>query len=306
MEESILNKQAAYYTTHSDQIPTTHQSVLSFLSDESAKALCQKIKQVQDSEERKRLKAVAKCMSVSCSASKRGMAGFVQHTGLIAIDIDFKDNEHILQHPDFFITICNLPWIAYFGKSISGTGYFGIVPISNPLKHVAHFDALISVFASMKIQLDKAPRNVSSLRYQSFDEQAYFNHSASRFPFLHGPENRGKSKYKSRKIGVTTNLSPFDDYNANGDIPSLLVENGWLLCGNPTNPTRLRFTRPGKTSGVSVDWHTEKRILYVFSSNAGFDEENRGYNPVQVFYKITGCNNYKECNQKLIRMGYGR
>jgi len=305
MDDSILNKQAAYYTTHSDQIPK-HESVLSFLSDKSAIELCQKIKHVQDPEVRKRLKGFAKCMSISCSAEKRGMSGFVKHTGLIAIDIDFKDNEQILQHPDFFTTMCKLPWIAYFGKSISGAGYFGIVPISNPSKHMAHFDALVAVFASMKIQLDKAPRNVSSLRYQSFDEQAYINHSASRFSFLHEPGNRGKSKFKSKKIGVSTNLSAFDDYNLNGDVPSLLIENGWIRCSNTINSTRLRFTRPGKTSGVSVDWHTEKRILYVFSSNAGFDEENRGYNPVQVFYKITACNNYKECNQKLILMGYGR
>ena len=305
MEDSILNIQAAYYNTHSDQIPK-HKSVLSFLLDESANELGQRIKQTQDPEERKRLKGFAKCMSISCSAAKRGIAGFTKHTGLISIDIDFKDNGHILQHPDFFTTICNLPWIAYFGKSISGAGYFGIVPISNPLKHVAHFDALISVFASMKIQLDRAPRNVSSLRYQSFDEQAYFNHSASRFAFLHEPKSRAGSNYKPKKMGAITNLSAFEDYNANGDVPSLLTENGWLLCGNPTNPTRLRFTRPGKTSGVSVDWHTGKRILYVFSSNAGFDEENRGYNPVQVFHKITACRDYKECRQKLARLGYGR
>lgn len=175
MENSILNKEASCFNTHSDMQPKP-VNVLQFLTDRTALKLQDEIRSCVSEDDKKAIKAEAKCIAISGTFSKRGESGLIKHSGLIAIDIDLKDNKEILGHPEFFSSICALPWMAYFGRSISGSGYFGIIPIVNATKHKEHFAAIESVFKTMNIILDKAPSNVSSLRYQSYDENAYFNH----------------------------------------------------------------------------------------------------------------------------------
>lgn len=310
MENSILNKAASYFNTHVDKVPKP-VNVLDFLTDKSCLKLQDEIKSCVDEADKKAIKAEAKCITVSGTFSERGESGLIQHSGLIAIDIDLKDNKEILAHPKFFESICALTWIAYFGRSISGNGYFGIIPILNPAKHKEHFAALESVFKSMGIVLDKAPSNVSSLRYQSYDPDAYFNHTAALFSYIKevatGPNYKQNSNaYKGLAQNSTTS-NPFQDYNANGDVQDLLRSKGWTFAGNGKEG-QVRYTRPGKKKGVSADWHPGRRTLFVFSSDpeTGMDTPMKGYSPSSVFYQMEGCVSTKQCAKKLYDLGYGQ
>lgn len=98
-------------------------------------------------------------------------------------------------------------------------------------------------------------------------------------------------------------LSPFDDYNSQADVVSLLVSNGWAVVKQSGD--RIHLKRPGKTdSETSANYLVSKRLFYVFSSSTCFDA-GRAYNPVKV-YSILECNgDDSEASKRLYDAGYG-
>ncbi|MVM28446.1 hypothetical protein GO755_00275 [Spirosoma sp. HMF4905] len=110
------------------------------------------------------------------------------HSGFIQFDIDFKDNPHIRNYADLKAQLAKLPFVAYCGLSVSGTGYWGLVPIAHPERHGQHFDALFRVFAHYKIRLDDKPRNVASLRGYSYDPEGYFAERVMLFELYDEPQ----------------------------------------------------------------------------------------------------------------------
>lgn len=128
--------------------------------------------------ERDRLKAKLPAITPSGIFDRREAAGLLQHSGLIQFDIDFHDNMHVSNFSALKAQICNIENVAYCGLSVSGQGYWGLVPIANPEKHKQHFELLQNVFNNFGIVLDKKPSNPASLRGYSFDDGAYFNHAA--------------------------------------------------------------------------------------------------------------------------------
>ncbi|MVM31177.1 hypothetical protein GO755_14135 [Spirosoma sp. HMF4905] len=110
------------------------------------------------------------------------------HSGFIQFDIDFKDNPHIRNYANLKAQLAKLPFVAYCGLSVSGTGYWGLVPIAHPERHGQHFDALFRVFAHYKIRLDDKPRNVASLRGYSYDPDGYFAEKVMLFELYDEPQ----------------------------------------------------------------------------------------------------------------------
>lgn len=116
------------------------------------------------------------------------------------------------------------------------------------------------------------------------------------------PEEK-KLAQQPKRLGV----SVFDDYNFRGDIPQLLEDSDWRYV--ETQGNNMRFKRPGTTdSRTSADWHTDKRLLYVFTSSTEF-EPNKGYNAVQVFTMLNcgslNKDTYREAAKQLRELGYG-
>lgn len=99
------------------------------------------------------------------------------------------------------------------------------------------------------------------------------------------------------------NVTPFDDYNQNGEVPQLLEKHGWAQ--TLVTSDKIFYRRPGKTdNGSSANWHIHKRIFYVFTTSTIF-EANRGYNPVQVFAILECDNDYSQTSRKLYDLGFG-
>ena len=121
------------------------------------------------------------------------------HTRLIQFDIDLKENRHIRNYADLKAQICKLPFVAYCGLSVSGKGYWGLVPIANPERHGQHFDALKRVFAHYGILIDTKPRNVASLRGYSFDAAPYLPEMVMLFELYDLPP-----KPKPRPLDLTS------------------------------------------------------------------------------------------------------
>ena len=78
--------------------------------------------------------------------------------------------------------------VAYCGVSVSGRGYFVIIPIAYPERHEQHFDALKAAFQKFGIVIDESCRNVDRLRGYSYDPDAYFNEQAKPYSRYIAPQ----------------------------------------------------------------------------------------------------------------------
>jgi hypothetical protein len=300
--ESVLNKTVSKYNHFSGN--AFDCNLLNYLNDTSFKKQVLNIRAKTTKAERDKLKAYLPGITPSAICyPTRNEDNIVSHTGLMAFDIDKLEPERMQV---VFNTIIQIPYVAFCSLSVSGTGYWGLIPVTNKSKHTQHFEAMAMYFQELKIEVDPAPSNPASFRYYSYDENAYFNHTAQSFNFLYEPPVKPKKAYNVGAISTQSN--PFNDFNINGDIETLLLNHGWTYQPRSDKGTRKRYSRPGKTKGVSADYCTERKILYVFSSDPAtcINSATKGYNHVAVFCQLECNNDWKICSSKLRTLGFGK
>jgi hypothetical protein len=133
----------------------------------------------------------------------KGAKNLVKHSGVIAIDIDFKDNQDVTNFTDFKNEIRKIPEVAYCGLSIRGKGYFLIIPIAYPEKHELHFKFIENFFKKKGLIIDQTCKNVNRLRYYSYDPDAYYKHDAKLLKaYYKPPENQATNYYKKVNNGL--------------------------------------------------------------------------------------------------------
>ena len=182
---SILDIDVSCFKNYNTANNPQNVNLLVWLQSNKYESLQQKIRILETKKERDKEKSKIPAITPSGTFTYRAGKNLIKHSGLIQIDIDLSgDNLKISNYKDLKQHICNIPNIAYFGLSVSGTGYWGLIPISNPEKHKEHFNALFVVFKKFGIELDDKPKNIASLRGYSFDSDAYFNHNAKVFTGL--------------------------------------------------------------------------------------------------------------------------
>lgn len=178
--KSILDIQvSAYkdYNTPNDPMPVT---LLNWLTSKKYAEKVDSIRATSEKSIRDELKATLPAITPHGSFAYRSNKNLLQHSGFMQFDIDFKDNAHITNYRDLKMELCKLVNVAYCGLSVSGTGFWGLIPIVYPDKHRQHFDYIYDAFKAMGIVIDKKPRNVAALRGYSYDADGYFNHYAKR------------------------------------------------------------------------------------------------------------------------------
>jgi len=176
--QSILNVEVSCFFSYLSTIPTTINLLDWLTSDEHAAAI-QKLRELDDKSERDAIKASLPAITMSgIFQPTRKEENLVKHSGLICIDIDAKDNEHILNFADLKTELFKLENVAYAGLSASGKGFFLIIPIAYPKRHKQHFRAIQRDLEIYGLYIDPAPQNVASLRGYSYDENGLFRHDA--------------------------------------------------------------------------------------------------------------------------------
>lgn len=296
---SVLDQTVSMLTSYTDIYPIDI-NLLDYLNDQSRKDDVMAIRREADKQTRSEMKSRLPAVMISGRFRARGEQGLIAHSGLLQFDIDEVEQINAVR-----AILMSSPHVAYLSLSASGRGLFGIVPISNKAKHKAHFQAMQLYFKSLGVPgIDSAPANVSSLRGCSYDEQAYYNHQAQTFTYVYEPVPVLKPHYPIKQ-STGEGSNPFDEYNRYGDVESLLLRHGWTY--QHTKGTRNRYARPGKSSGISADYCSERKVLYVFSSDPATQVEaaRRGYNHVQVFCQLECGNDYRLCSKKLRALGYG-
>jgi hypothetical protein len=160
-------------------------NLLTWLNSDNHKNLVDQIRATPEKTERDKLKTQLPCITPSGLFSERSKRGLITHTKLMAFDIDYKGNEHIGNFKELKRQISNIKNVAYCGVSVSGNGFWGLIPIQYPEKHESHFKALEMGFKRWGVKIDKACKDVCRLRYYSFDIEGYFNHNAKVFTELY-------------------------------------------------------------------------------------------------------------------------
>ncbi|MEZ4942590.1 MAG: BT4734/BF3469 family protein [Saprospiraceae bacterium] len=131
------------------------------------------------------VKSLLPAVTVSGVFSQRSADKLQFHSGLICLDIDGKDNRHIGNFADLKRHLANIEEVAYVGLSVSGQGYFVLIPLAYPERHLEHFLALQRDFAEYyKIKVDDACKDVSRLRGYTFDDDRIYRENAPAYSKL--------------------------------------------------------------------------------------------------------------------------
>lgn len=126
----------------------------------------------------------------------RAKHNLLQHSGLICVDIDAKDNPDILDWEKLKQELSALPQIAYCALSVSGNGLFLILPLRYPEKHMLQFRQLQIDFRKMGIMIDSACSDITRLRCMSYDEHPIINDNAPLYEGIYVEKSK-------RQYGIT-------------------------------------------------------------------------------------------------------
>lgn len=160
-----------------------HLSTLhDFLTNVDVQAITE-LRSCSDAEQKRQIKMSLPQATISGVFSPtRSAENLVRHSGLICVDIDRKDNGHIANFDTLIDDVLSrIEEVAYAAHSVSGKGYFVIIPLRYPHLHKAQFEQLVRVFADIGINIDRACGDVCRLRCQSYDEHPYINPEAKPF-----------------------------------------------------------------------------------------------------------------------------
>ena len=186
--ESILNISVSCFANYNTPDNPKSVNLLTWLHSAKYADQVKQIRTITDKAERDKIKATLPAITPSGIFTYRAADKLVQHSGFMQFDIDFKDNQHVTNYNTLKDQLCNSENVAYCGLSVSGTGYYGLIPIKQPERHKLHFRALKKVFQGLGLTIDEKPSNVAALRGYSYDPEGYFNHSAAVFELLDKPE----------------------------------------------------------------------------------------------------------------------
>lgn len=153
-----------------------------------------RLRTVFDKEKRNALKRSLLQATISGVFSPtRAKNNLSQHSGLICVDIDAKDNPDILDWETLKQDLSVLPQIAYCALSVSGKGLFLVIPLRYPEKHLQQFRQLQIDFRKMGIMIDSACSDITRLRCLSYDEHPIINENATLYEGVYVEKPKHKS-----------------------------------------------------------------------------------------------------------------
>lgn len=185
--KSILDIEVSCFASYKAASHPRPVNLLTWLNSSQYRTKVETIRATTDKKARDREKATLPAITPSGLFTRRHDTALIQHSGFVCLDIDLKGNEAISNYTDLKREICQIKNVAYCGLSVSGTGFFILIPITCPEHHREHFNALRELFQKRyTVRVDNTP-DVSRLRGYSYDLEGYFNHNAISFSGLYTP-----------------------------------------------------------------------------------------------------------------------
>lgn len=268
----------------------------------------ERIRSLYGSEAYKQEKKHLPMAAISGTFRTRTIGDLIEHTGLICIDIDAKDNPHLDMAKDVMPKLMQLPYVFYAGKSVSGNGYFAIIPLLHKGLHRQHYCSLKHEFLKMGINIDKACGDVTRTRFISYDENYYMNENAELYDGLES-EQEWKSNFSHvnvSDIGKTPETGFTDEQKV--ELCVKLIEErhiditegyaNWVSIGASLatmgEKGRVFFHRVSKQNADYKYGQTDRKFTNVMATMRKF---NLGYFfDVCLRYGITFRDAFKQVN----------
>lgn len=209
----------------------------------------------------KKFKKDLPCVSISGTFSYRENKSLIKHSGRICIDIDNQDNPLIDDWEALRDSLGGWDDIEFCSLSASGKGVFCIIKVAYPNRHSEHFLSLKQIFKRQGIFIDKGCKEVSRLRYVSWDKDAIYNTDSTLF----------KQLFKESKVEIS-------DYSQEpDDIIKKIINEGVNITDDYDDWLRVGFAI-AKEYGESG-----RKIFHDLSSISS------KYNPQQCDSKYNSC-----------------
>lgn len=270
----FLNVQASCFKNASDTKPYD-VNLGTFLTTDKYKSQIDTMRN-GNPDENKRLKASLPAVTPSVVLQeKRDENHIVSHTGLICVDIDYKDNTDCID--TVFDTLKNLPYVAFAQRSASGIGYYALIPIADGNKHLEHFLALEEDFAAKGITIDKSCKNKARLRFYSFDENRYVNPSTA----VYTRQKEMKQQEKPRFSAPQPTASPSPTFS-NPDLTQELDKACQAIVGKNVCPTYQAWFEVGCALANELG---EQGRSYYHTLSQGYT----GYSQAETDAKYDEC-----------------
>lgn len=177
-KKDIFDTEISVYNGVRDVYGTTCK-LRAFLFDKKHISEIEQLRSLTTKEERNEIKKKLPqaCLSGIFSPTRKS-DNLVRHSGLICVDIDRQDNLHIDNWDKVKQELSKLPQIAYISLSVSGNGYFVIIPLRYPDYHKGQFEQLKRDFAQYGLIIDHACGDIARMRCLSYDVEPYINTGA--------------------------------------------------------------------------------------------------------------------------------
>lgn len=170
--------QVSYYptiTAKEAQNMTLEQAIHNYMIYKDIDKLRTITDEAQYKEQKKKLPLFSISASFNGSHNKDNIA---KYNNLISIDIDGKDNTDMTVN-QLRQTILNSqlkPYIFYLSKSCGGNGLYCIIRINGDISNfLGHFKSLEEDFKNIGITIDNQCKDISRLRFSSYDTNEYIN-----------------------------------------------------------------------------------------------------------------------------------
>lgn len=166
---SLFNRLPAKGQPHTCDEQLSIVDFLNFVKYGKWKNIIEPIREEPDKKKRDAMKRNVPSVTISGVFDMRSESDLIQHSGFICIDIDYFTDKTELLNDIYTYALM---------KSASGGGLAVVVKI-NPEKHKESFKWLQNYYyQKFGIVVDRAPSNVASLRFVSFDPELKINEKA--------------------------------------------------------------------------------------------------------------------------------
>lgn len=236
---------------------------------------------------------------------------FVSHSGLLCIDIDKQDNLHISNYKDLKKILSNISEIAYLGLSVSGEGYWGLIPTKFAQglnkgqiieKHESIYESLIYDFGELNINLDPSSSNINRLRFWSHDPQPYINET----PKIYDKAIKRiiePKVFTSKSNVIGDGEKPGDAYNNSEEFLELLHGIGFYEVSRTSK--EIIFKVEGSKNPYSAKFFFNKKQFWSWTDRVSQIQSRTSYSPFTLFTLIKHGGNYNEAAKELLSIGYG-
>ena len=135
---------------------------------------------------RSTLKKTLPAVTISGTFTRRAAAAIENYNGLVCLDFDAKENPGI-SVIEMKTRLAEVSEIAYAARSVGGAGVFAIIPTNctDPTQHPRMVEIIERLIQHIGLVADRACKDVSRLRFVSWDEYAYTNPEPTTFDARH-------------------------------------------------------------------------------------------------------------------------